>query len=545
MSVKKFKFISPGIFINEIDNSHLPATPEDIGPVIIGRTYKGPAMRPVKVSSFSEFVEIFGEPSAGGIGGDVWRGGNKTSPTYAAYAAQAWLRNNSPLTVVRLLGDDHVDADTTQTRALAGWKTSATLNDVHTSAGGAYGLFIIPKDHDVQGASVAGLVSGSSAGFSVRSHRALLGDGSGSYATDTPKMEFRVPANAGGYGVADGYTIQTVTVYVTGGAQFEDGPTPTEFEVWVSGSDNNELADAIVKAVNGGGSSTTGGTSHSIRYGSSVGTYGVQGLSASAASSSATEDGVEGPTGVGHLAPKDLHFHATKTGTPGNSINIRVSGHSSSVLLNDPKIVTSVATTAAGTYLPALAAVSQHLTGATNAQVTGALAAVFYVQDGGVVLSGTTRDGRSHMGSGMLIKSTGDKQFMAAVMSNDSTSAIKKVTEFNLNENSDSYIRKVFNTDPTMTNSDINDSSVVETYWVGETYEEYVSNNLYVAGNKFTSSAAGDTYGIILGLQGSTGDWSNFQFNSQTAKTGWFISQDLRNYLEFILVQPVNLRKEK
>ena len=59
MSVKSFKFISPGIFINEIDNSQLPAVGEEIGPVIIGRTERGPGMRPVKVNSFSEFVEVF------------------------------------------------------------------------------------------------------------------------------------------------------------------------------------------------------------------------------------------------------------------------------------------------------------------------------------------------------------------------------------------------------------------------------------------------------------------------------------------------------
>ena len=95
MSVKSFKFISPGIFINEIDNSQLPAVGTEMGPVIIGRTERGPAMRPVKVNSFSEFVEVFGNPIAGGQGGDIWRDGNYTTPTYASYAAQAYLRNSN------------------------------------------------------------------------------------------------------------------------------------------------------------------------------------------------------------------------------------------------------------------------------------------------------------------------------------------------------------------------------------------------------------------------------------------------------------------
>jgi hypothetical protein len=73
MSVKNFRFVSPGVFVNEIDNSQLPATPAGIGPVIIGRAEKGPALRPTTVNSFEEFVNIFGTPDAGNGGGDIWR----------------------------------------------------------------------------------------------------------------------------------------------------------------------------------------------------------------------------------------------------------------------------------------------------------------------------------------------------------------------------------------------------------------------------------------------------------------------------------------
>ncbi len=53
MAVDKFKFVSPGIFINEIDESVIPSLPERMGPVVVGRFKKGPAMRPIKVNSFS------------------------------------------------------------------------------------------------------------------------------------------------------------------------------------------------------------------------------------------------------------------------------------------------------------------------------------------------------------------------------------------------------------------------------------------------------------------------------------------------------------
>lgn len=140
MSVDKFKFVSPGIFVDEIDNSQLTQLPENIGPTIIGRLTKGPAMRPIKVNSFAEFVEVFGDPVPGGQGGDIWRDGNYTAPTYAAYAAQAWLKNNSPITVVRLLGDQNIDA---AEAGLAGWKVSENTPNVSSTAnGGAFGLFI-------------------------------------------------------------------------------------------------------------------------------------------------------------------------------------------------------------------------------------------------------------------------------------------------------------------------------------------------------------------------------------------------------------------
>ena len=141
MSYKKFKFISPGIFINEIDNSQLPGLPTAIGPAVVGRLERGPALKPVQVNSFSDFIEVFGKPIAGGKGGDVFRYGNYTSPTYAAYAAQAWLRNNSPITMVRLLGQTHKDATS---EGYAGWKTADSVGDSATGANnnGAYGLFI-------------------------------------------------------------------------------------------------------------------------------------------------------------------------------------------------------------------------------------------------------------------------------------------------------------------------------------------------------------------------------------------------------------------
>jgi len=143
MSVKKFKFVSPGIFIDEIDNSQLPRVPATLGPLVIGRAKRGPALRPIQVNSFSEFVDMFGTPTPGGDVNDPWRGENLSAPMYATYAAQAWLKNNAPLTFVRLLGAEHTAAGSTQAGGAAGWKTTNDNSGMNASNGGTYGLFII------------------------------------------------------------------------------------------------------------------------------------------------------------------------------------------------------------------------------------------------------------------------------------------------------------------------------------------------------------------------------------------------------------------
>ena len=136
--ISKFKFVSPGIQVAEIDNSQLPRLPTAMGPVIIGRAERGTGLRPVTVNSYSEFVEIFGEPESGGDGNEVWRRGNNLAPTYGAYAAQAYLRNSSPVTFVRLLGAHHTNATSD---GKAGWQ----VGSAHAAgyAGGAFGLWVI------------------------------------------------------------------------------------------------------------------------------------------------------------------------------------------------------------------------------------------------------------------------------------------------------------------------------------------------------------------------------------------------------------------
>ena len=58
---------------------------------------------------------------------------------------QAWLRNNSPCTVYRVLGEEATNADASGANSRAGWVTDNTPNATLASAGGAYGLFLFPS----------------------------------------------------------------------------------------------------------------------------------------------------------------------------------------------------------------------------------------------------------------------------------------------------------------------------------------------------------------------------------------------------------------
>lgn len=302
---KKFRFVSPGVYISEIDKSQLPALPTQAGPVVIGRAQRGPLMVPTRVESYLEFVDKFGEPSRGSTE-DLWRTGESASPLYASYAAKAFLKNSGPLTFVRLGTDKSPDATGVDELALGGWKTDKQPTAFVSTNGGAYGLFVVP------------------------------------------------------------------------------------------------------------------------------------------------------------------------TGSSG----------------------------------------------------TGSLAAVWYLNEGALRLKGFASDGTpitgtNAQGAGVFIKNSGDGyEFRAEIL--DSVGASKLDTTFNFNETSAKYIRKVFNTNPTLTNTSITVDDAVKTYWLGETFETFLKDTCGKTGTK------DGFYGFIAPLKSGSVEVGNFVgVTSDSAKTGWVISQDL------------------
>ena len=149
MPVKSFKFVSPGVFINEIDNSFRPRRPDSIGPVVIGRSVRGLGMQPVKVESYSDFLTMFGDTVPGDAGGDIYRDGNYQSPMYGTYAAKAFLNASvAPVTYIRLLGEENVNKSS---GGEAGWKTEKSPSYTLASNGGAYGLWVFPSSSGASG----------------------------------------------------------------------------------------------------------------------------------------------------------------------------------------------------------------------------------------------------------------------------------------------------------------------------------------------------------------------------------------------------------
>ena len=91
------KIISPGVFTKEVDQSFLPAGVQAIGAAVIGPAVKGPVLIPTVVSSYSEFVQIFGDTFESGSGAQL-----DTYKYLTSYSAQEYLKYADTLTVVRV-----------------------------------------------------------------------------------------------------------------------------------------------------------------------------------------------------------------------------------------------------------------------------------------------------------------------------------------------------------------------------------------------------------------------------------------------------------
>jgi hypothetical protein len=530
MSVKKFKFVSPGIFLSEVDNSQLPAIKQAVGPVIIGRTRMGPSMRPVMVESPSEFIQVFGNPvPGGGAGGDVWRAGNLTGPTYAAYAAMAYLKANvGPITMVRLLGEDNPDnSGTGNSIALAGWKCQGTFDTDQATNGGAYGLFIVPS------ASAGSAVTGTLGAVLYCNEGALAlngttvpSDGSPATITSAATGPFALSNTLNFVLGIDGLVTDTPTIVATAKTSETTGFYPFV------------LADleTLTLSVNGGPTQTvTFNTADFVSIGAATAAEVAAVLNADLEGVSVTVSAgpnvlittdregssasISEPAGTGAVA---LGFPASTPGADNVADVDAVTNTELAALIQAALTAGASDGTAvlSGGFIKITGVVASAIGEVDVAAGTGLAAAISLPI--GTVNGSDAVAGVAHEGACALFEDLGsDAAFRLSVYGPTDVTPWK--ASFNFNRDSNLFIRNVLNTNPQLTNGDFVDTDNLKSkeqyYWLGETFETDI--------NELLDSSA-DTRAVLIPMgSGSSAQKDEYKMDFQYAKTGYFFSQDL------------------
>ena len=161
------KIVSPGVFTNEVDQSYLPSRIAAIGAAVIGPTQKGPAGIPTTVSSYSEFLQVFGGAFNSGSGA------SEQSYKYLTnYAAQEYLKYADTLTVVRVLAGAPAPATSTVSSSggtATAAKASVTFASTMLPFAGVFSStpFEAIRIDGANGELIAMITSQSSAGYNT------------------------------------------------------------------------------------------------------------------------------------------------------------------------------------------------------------------------------------------------------------------------------------------------------------------------------------------------------------------------------------------
>lgn len=170
------KFLSPGVFTSELDQSQLAQGVAGIGAALIGRTPFGPAFNPTMVTGYDDFAQRFGGiQNVGGLpaGTGFPAPGGASISYFLPYAAQGYLQNAGGATVVRVLGNkDGTGTVLTNAAYPSGWNIANVMGI--TDQTGSYGqvLLEVHSAYPIQVSGVAGdannfifkVVSGSAPG---------------------------------------------------------------------------------------------------------------------------------------------------------------------------------------------------------------------------------------------------------------------------------------------------------------------------------------------------------------------------------------------
>jgi len=157
------------------------------------------------------------------------------------------------------------------------------------------------------------------------------------------------------------------------------------------------------------------------------------------------------------------------------------------------------------------------------------LAAVIYVNDGHIGLRGNTLNGvgvdttigDASGANGMWVESSGTSAEFRFCVSDDNGTNPRNIS-FNFDPLSKKFIRRVLNTNPTLVNNQVTQGDQLDRYFLGETYERFLSDTQANA-----MGAAGSAIACLLPLENSTGTISvaDKEMQAQVPASGWIHSQ--------------------
>jgi len=101
----KNTYLSAGVYTREFDQSFLPLDIPAVGAAIIGPAVRGPAMVPIAISTYSEYLRWFGDVFSSGSGAV-----EAEYKYLTTYAVQEYLRWGEVCTVVRILAGSYEPA---------------------------------------------------------------------------------------------------------------------------------------------------------------------------------------------------------------------------------------------------------------------------------------------------------------------------------------------------------------------------------------------------------------------------------------------------
>jgi hypothetical protein len=221
---------SPGVAISEIDNTFLTGQPVQAGAAIIGPTVKGPVEKPTLVTSYSNYVTLFGE--------SFISGGNAYSYLTSIAAYNYFNYGGTSLLVARVASGSYTSATTPVNSGLGLTSAAATLNLTNAVTAG-YTASFNGVNVILSGSSVLDVFNNATS--SINSNATINSTASFS----TPNMNVTASI-IGVTGNSYYYTSGSTTVLYTGGTNATSFILETLSEGIINNNSGSETLGALV-----------------------------------------------------------------------------------------------------------------------------------------------------------------------------------------------------------------------------------------------------------------------------------------------------------